>query len=117
MLPAITLLKIAPSSFRAASSGPATVSKRKGGVGAPVSYSLSVAGNVTFTVERRKGKAYTKVGTFSNAATAAGATGFVFTGRVGARKLAVGNYRLSAVLTTAAQTRSATVQLPFKIRR
>jgi hypothetical protein len=41
----------------------------------------------------------------------------VFLGRLGKSKLAVGTYRLDAVLTTAAKKRSATVQQTFKIVR
>lgn len=113
--PAVRLFKIGPSSFRAAASGPVTASVRKGRVGARVSYSLTVAGTVALTVQRRQGKRYVTVGAFTKAATKAGAVGFVFRGRVGKRKLAVGAYRLSAQLTTAAKRRSATVSTTFTI--
>ncbi len=113
--PAVRLFKIAPSSFRAASSGAVTASARRAPVGGRVSYSLSVAGTVTFTVQGRKGKRYVMVGTFTKTAKKAGAVHFVFRGRVGTRTLAVGTYRLTARLMTTAKKRSATVQQTFKI--
>ncbi len=115
--PTVRLLKIAPSSFRAAGSGPVIASVLKGHVGARVSYSLNAPGTVTFTIKQRKGKRYVNLGTFTKTATKAGAVRFVFRGRVGNRKLAVGTYRLSALLTTAAKNRSAAVQQTFKIVR
>ena len=82
-----------------------------------MTYSVTVPGKVTFTVQRRKGTRYVKVGTFTRSAAKAGAVRFVFRGRAGRRKLAVGTYRLSAVLTTAAGQKSATVRKAFKIKR
>ena len=62
-----------------------------------MTYSVTVPGKVTFTVQRRKGTRYVKVGTFTRSAAKSGAVRFVFRGRAGRRKLAVGTYRLSAV--------------------
>ena len=58
---------------------------------------------MTFTVQRRRGKRYLTVGTFTKTAAKAGAVRFVFRGRVGRSRLAVGSYRLSARLTTTAR--------------
>jgi hypothetical protein len=112
-------LKLSPSSFRAAKSGGAVASakkKSKGPVGTTVTYSLSVAGKVDFTVEqltagRRVGKKCVKQtpankgkkqcdlakplkGDFSGTG-AAGQNRFKFTGRLGSKALKAGRYRLA----------------------
>jgi hypothetical protein len=120
-LPAAQLqsLKVAPSSFRAAKSGGAVVSakgkKAKGPIGTKVTYSLSGAGTVDFTVEQlttgrkaggrcvkqtpaNKGKkkcdlAKKLKGGFS-ATGATGQNGFKFSGRIGKKALKEGRYRL-----------------------
>jgi hypothetical protein len=112
-------LKLSPTSFRAAKSGAAVASakkKSKGPVGTTVTYSLSLAGKVDFTVEqlttgRKVGKKCVKQtpankgkkkcdltkrlkGGFSET----GATGqnrFKFTGRLGSKALKPGRYRLA----------------------
>ena len=116
-LPAVERLKIEPSSFVAAASGPVSSPVGSSRVGARVSYSLNVAGTVTFTVQRRKAKRYVTLGTFTKTAATAGAVRFVFRGRVGKNKLAVGSYRLSAQLTNTAKQPSATVRRTFTIVR
>jgi hypothetical protein len=115
--PAVQLFKVAPSAFRAAPSGPVMAPVRKGRIGALVSYSLTDAGKVTFTVQKRTRKRYATVGTFTKPAATAGAVRFVFRGRVGKKKLAPGTYRLGARLTTATKVSSATVWQSFKIVR
>ena len=115
--PAVRLLKIAPSSFLAASSGPVTAPARKGRVGARVSYLLTAPGKVTFTVRRRKDSRYVTVGTFSRTATKAGTVAFVFRGRIANRKLTPGTYRVNAQLETVTGKRSAIVRTTFKIVR
>jgi hypothetical protein len=112
-------LKLSPSSFRAASSGGAVASAKKrskGPVGTTVTYSLSLAGPVDFTVEqlttgRRVGKRCVKQtpankgkkkcdlakplkGGFSDVG-AAGQNRFKFTGRLGSKALKPGRYRLA----------------------
>ncbi len=112
-------LKLSPSSFRAAKSGGAVASakkKPKGPVGTTVTYSLSLAGKVDFSVEqlttgRKVGKKCVKQtsankgkkkcdlakplkGGFSEAG-AAGQNRFKFTGRLGSKALKPGRYRLS----------------------
>jgi hypothetical protein len=111
-------LKLSPTSFRAAKSGGAVVSakkKSKGPVGTKVTYSLSLAGKVDFTVEqlttgRKVGKKCVKQtpankgkkkcdlakrlgGGFSETG-AAGQNGFKFSGRLGSKALKPGRYRL-----------------------
>jgi hypothetical protein len=111
-------LKLSPTSFRAAKSGGAVVSakkKSKGPVGTNVTYSLSLAGKVDFTVEqlttgRKVGKKCVKQtpankgkkkcdlakrlsGGFSETG-AAGQNGFKFSGRLGSKALKPGRYRL-----------------------
>ena len=115
--PAVQLFKVAPPAFLAAPSGPVMSPVRKGRIGARVSYSLTDAGTVTFTIQKRTGKRYATVGTFTKTAAKAGAVRFVFRGRVGKKKLAAGTYRLGARLTTAAKVSSATVWQNFKIVR
>ncbi len=112
-------LKLSPTSFRAAKSGGAVASakkKPKGPVGTTVTYSLSLAGKVDFSVEqlttgRKVGKKCVKQtaankgkkkcdlakplkGGFSETG-AAGQNRFKFTGRLGSRALKPGRYRLA----------------------
>ncbi len=111
--PGVTGFDLARAAFRAAARGGSVRAAAK--VGTKVSYSLSAAGTVGFTVERRG--AGRKVGgkcrkrTSANAARkrcdlrlkgsfkhqgAAGPNSFVFTGRLKGRKLAPGRYNLVA---------------------
>jgi hypothetical protein len=112
-------LKVSPTSFRAAKSGGAVASakkKSKGPVGTKVTYSLSLAGKVDFTVEqlttgRKVGKKCVKQtpankgkkkcdlakrlkAGFSETG-AAGQNRFKFTGRLGSKALKPGRYRLA----------------------
>jgi hypothetical protein len=113
----IQSLKLAPKTFRAAPKGSAIIGrKKKAPVGTTVTYSLSAAGSVQFTVERktvgRKGKGKCVKKTRANAAKkhcalfkpvkgSFSATGvaaqnrFTFSGRVGNRPLKPGAYRLT----------------------
>jgi 6-phosphogluconolactonase (cycloisomerase 2 family) len=117
----ISRLRVSPSAFPAAPSGPTLrTSKRK--VGAIVSYRDSQAARTTFTVQRRapgrrqghrcvkprkrnrRGKPCTRfvsVGSFRHK-DVAGTNRFRFTGRVRRHKLAPGRYRLRAIPRTAA---------------
>jgi hypothetical protein len=112
-------LKLSRSSFRAAKSGSAVASakrKAKGPVGTTVTYSLSLAGDVDFTVEQllagrsvgkkcvkqtraNKGKKKCDLakplrGGFTDAG-ASGQNTFKFTGRLGSSALKPGRYRLA----------------------
>jgi hypothetical protein len=106
--PVVRGLKVVPSRFAAAPSGPVTTSGRTGRVGGRVSYSQSVAGKITFTVQRQRGRRFVTVGSFIRTSPKAGAVTFVFRGRLAKGKLAAGTYRLSGVLRTAAGKRSPT---------
>ncbi len=135
--------QISPSSFRAASSGPsATASKynkKAHKLGTKVTYTLSIAASVRFTVQqtfpgRRTGKgtkgrcvAQTKnnrtaprcrrvltlKGSFTQAGNA-GTNSFRFTGRINGKKLNPGTYTLLATPTAngkSAQSTSATFRV------
>jgi len=122
--PVLSALSLTPAAFRAASSGP-TVSAVGG---TKVTYRLSEAATVKFSVERavpgeRQGRRcvkpsaslpatakrctrYLAKGSFSDRGSA-GANSLRFSGRLGAKALAPGRYRLSAEARDAAGTRSA----------
>ena len=117
--PEIRLLSLKPSAFRAVNTGGAIISARrkakKAPVGGTVSYDLSIAATVDFTVERalagrkvkgkcrkatpsnrKRGKCvrYKPVkGGFSHSGTA-GPNRFRFSGRLGSKALRPGRYRL-----------------------
>jgi hypothetical protein len=111
--PVLTALDLARAAFRAAGRGPSVRAAAK--VGTSVSYSLSAAAAVRFTVERRgagrKLRGKCRKPTRANAARkrcnlrlkgsftyqgAAGANSFEFTGRLRNRKLKPGRYNLVA---------------------
>ena len=105
-------LRMPASAFAAATSGP---SVRRTGRGARVTYSLSEAAMVTFTV--RDAKTGRRLpGSFTHAGRA-GNNAFVFTGRLRGRALRAGTYRLVAVATDAAGQRSASRSTRFAIKR
>jgi hypothetical protein len=111
----IQSLALAPSSFRTAKSGEATVSVAKAPIGTTVTYSLSAAAKTEFTVERKttgrksgkscvkqtkSNKSKTKCallkpirGSFTDSG-AAGLNTFKFTGRIAGKALAPGRYEL-----------------------
>jgi hypothetical protein len=114
----IQSLSLAPHKFRAAGAGEAIISaakKAKAPIGATVTYSLSTAATVTFSVERRLpgrklGKRCVKQtkanrtkrkcsrfkpvkGSFTHSGQA-GAKSFKFSGRIGGKGLKPGSYRL-----------------------
>ena len=122
--PALSGLRVAPSAFRAARSGPSTRAVTARGSGTRVSYRLDMAAAVRFTVQRvrpgrRRGTGRSArcvaLSRFNRKATTctrylpvkgsitrrsrAGANGFYFTGRLAGRKLARGSYRLLATPT------------------
>ncbi len=111
--PAVTGLDLARAAFRAAGRGGSVRAAAK--VGTKVGYTLSAAGTVGFTVERRgagrKAGGKCRKRTRANAGRkrcdlrlkgsfkhqgAAGANSFVFTGRLKGRKLKPGRYNLVA---------------------
>lgn len=135
--PAIKSLKVTPSSFRAASSGPTIASARKPATGARITYSDTLAASTTFAVlrgvpgvrsgkscvappRRRKGHLKPKtctrlleVASFSHLDTA-GANSLRFSGRVHGHKLSAGRYTLRATPSLAGR-RGATASATFTI--
>jgi hypothetical protein len=134
--PVISGLRVSPSTFRAASSGPSVgsaSSTRRG----RVTYSLNIAARVRFTVERstrgrrvggrcleatraRRSRPsctrWVRVrGSFSRD-RAAGADSFNFTGRMDGRRLSPASYRLVATPTAGAVT-GAAASARFRISR
>lgn len=134
----VSRLTVSPTTFRAARSGPSARSgKPENGIGTEVSITANVAASMRFTVERRTtgrrstGKCvattarnrrakpctrYVRVaGSFTRAAKS-GANSFVFTGRIGGRRLAPARYRLVAAATVAGRT-SAQIRTAFRVKR
>jgi hypothetical protein len=126
--PAITSLAVKPTAFRAANIGGAVASARKrpkAPVSAKVTYGLSAAATVTFTVARKgvgrkvggkcvkqtkANKAKRKCtllkpvpGSFTHAG-AAGANTFKFSGRIGRSSLRPGSYVLEATVGTSSKS-------------
>jgi hypothetical protein len=100
------------SVFRAASRGPSVSAVA---VGTELRYKLSEAATVRFRVQRLTSGRYVRLrGGFTHAGKA-GANRFKFTGRLGARKLKPGRYRLVQVAVDAAGNRSATKRVRFRI--
>ena len=118
--PKLRSLRLAPTAFPAASSGPSSRtagSKRPPSTGTIVSFTLDLAGAVTYRVARvrdgrrvggrcaaptrtsRRAKRCTRLvavrGSFTRSA-GRGRSSFRFTGRIGGRKLAPGSYQLQA---------------------
>jgi hypothetical protein len=132
--PVLSALKLSPKKLRAAKKG-ASIAKTKA-TSSNVSYSLSEAGVVTFTVERstkgkRSGSKCVKAkksnkkaknctrwtlqkGSFTHTSVA-GANKFKFTGRLKNKGLKAGTYRLIGVATDAAGNRSIAARGSFKI--
>lgn len=79
-------------------------------------YRLSEAARVVFTIERRKGKRFVRVGRFAVRAKA-GANTKRFSGRIGRRALTPGRCRAVLVATDAAGNRSKARRLTFRIVR
>ena len=129
-------IALGASTFAAAGSGGSIA--RRAPIGTKVTYRLSEAATVTFTVERptagrkvgrrcvapnrsnrRKPRCtrYVAVrGSFTHRGRA-GSNSFKFTGRVGGRKLSPGSYQLVAVAKDAAGNRSAQKRANFRIVR
>jgi hypothetical protein len=115
--PALSGLTIRPRRF--ATSGRAGgASSRKHRGGATVSYRLSVAATVTFTVERRvKGHKRGKRNLPGSLILAGkqGSNSFRFSGRIGKKKLGPGRYRLVAKPTDVLTGDGALVRASFRV--
>lgn len=135
--PALSGLKLRPRAFRPRRSG-ASVSaaaRRRAKPGTRVSFTLSEAASVRFTVERltkgrraggkckarrRRGKRCTIAKTLRGSFTVTGVQGansIKFSGRLNGRKLKPGDYRLVATPTDAVGNAGTAVRARFKIRR
>ncbi len=117
--PVASLLAATPSTFRAV--GPARRAARRRPKGTRISYALDEAASVRFTARRavrRRGRTlYRRVrGSLTHAGQTGGNT-FRFSGRLGARKLRPGRYRLAAVPTDAAGNAGAAVRATFRVVR
>jgi 6-phosphogluconolactonase len=134
--PNLSSLKLGPSAFRAAGSGPSAAAAKR--TGTRVSYTTSEGGVTTFTVERatqgrrsgrrcvkptkrnRKARRCTRYvlqkGSFNHTDTA-GANTLRFTGRLRNRKLKPASYRLVATPTDAVGNKGKAVRKPFRIVR
>ena len=133
--PSLSLSAIAPSTFRAASSG-ASASVRRAPIGAKVFYRLSETATVTFSVERatvgrkvgrrcvRRTRANSRRrhctryvalrGSFKKVG-GAGLNSLRFSGRMNGRKLSPGYYKLVAVAHDGSGNGSKTRRLGFRI--
>jgi hypothetical protein len=105
---ALSALRISPSRFKAASKG-ATFARTK--TGAKVTYRLSAAGKVKFTVlraKRSKGRTrWVKVGKTISRTGKAGANTLRFSGRVRGKKLKPARYRLQSLDPSGATKRAS----------
>jgi hypothetical protein len=119
--PDLTELKLSSKKFRAAGGATAGASAKKPPVGAKVSYRLSEAAQVKFTVRPKKGKARksaAKGATRKGSLTKSGKSGtnsFKFNGKLKGRPLAPGKYTLEAVATDADGNRSKPRTVAFTV--
>ena len=132
--PLLSAFSLSPTRFRAASGGPSIAAR----IGGKASYRLSEPAAVRFRVERarpgrrvrgrcvkpkrsnRRAKRCTRYVTLRGAFTHRGKKGkntFTFRGRLRARKLAPGRYRLRAVATDPAKNKSRPKRSRFRIVR
>jgi hypothetical protein len=135
--PQITSLRLSRKTFRAAPSGPAFLAARAG-VGAILSFKLSEAGSVRFTIDRstagravhgkcvkpissnrgrRRCTRWVAVKGRFTVRGSRGANRITLRGRIGGKKLGPGSYRLNARETDRAANRSPTKRTAFKIVR
>jgi Domain of unknown function (DUF5122) beta-propeller len=113
--PIISALKITPAAFRAAPKGATTAAKkRKVRVGGKVTYRVSIASTVTFTVTQKKGRKTKTLGAFKLKGKQ-GNNKFTFRGRLKKKALKAGKYRLVAKATAASGLKSVAVARTFKI--
>jgi len=132
--PLLSALSLSPTRFRAAGKGPSIAAR----VGSRVSYRLTEPAAVSFKVERalpgrrvrgrcvkpkrsnRRAKRCTRYQTLRGGFTHRGKAGrnrFTFRGRLRARKLRPGRYRLRAVATDPAANKSRPKRSRFRIVR
>ena len=112
--PRLSRVRLAPRSFAVAG---ARTSRKGRRTGTTVSWSLDRAATLRLTVQKRaaKGKRWRTVGTLRRTARQGVGT-LRFTGRLGGRALATGQYRL-VVAATAGSLTSSTKTVGFKVVR
>ena len=138
--PRLRSLRLAPTTFRTAASGPsarATPRKRPPSTGTVVSFTIDVAGAITYRVARVRGgrrvggrcaaptrsnrratrctRFVALSGSFTRSARS-GRNSFRFTGRIGGRRLAPGSYQLRAS-PRAGGRNGTTVRASFRVVR
>jgi hypothetical protein len=113
--PTIDTLKVTPKKFTPKGSKKPHAAAKKKKKKATISFNLSKASNVNFTVKRIKPKKPKKAAkTFTQTLTA-GAQAVKFTGRFNNKALPPGKYSLTAVATDTGGRVSAPVSTKFKI--
>ena len=110
--PRLSSLKLSPSTFRALSKGGSVVTRR----GTRVSYRVTEAAQVKFTVERRRGSRYRAVTGSFTVSGKSGSNAVRFSGRLRGKRLPAARYRLVARATDTAGNRSGNVRKSFRIR-
>ena len=107
-------LRLRPVAFRPAlRGGPVASAARRG---TRVSYRLSTAGTVRFTVQRKlRGRWKRQAGSFKRRSRKAGGVSFRFTGRLAKRALSPGRYRLVAKPRSKTAQVGKTVRAAFRI--
>jgi hypothetical protein len=134
--PTLGGLTFSSTVFAAAKSGASTAKAKKATIGTKVSFSLSEASSVKFTVQRktkgrkvghkcktkthsnRRKKACTLYKSVKGSFSVAGKVGknsFTFRGRIGGKALKPGSYRLNGTATDLAKNASVPKQKGFKI--
>ena len=134
--PTGSAIKFDPTSFVPdAATPPGSIARTDAKRGTTVSYKLSEAANIVFSVQRKlagrkqgkkcvakrkRGKRCTALklvkGSFSRASSA-GTNSFHFSGYLSGKKLRPGSYRMSAVPTDAAGNKGAVFKGTFNVRR
>jgi hypothetical protein len=131
--PAITGLKVTPATFRVSAKRTAiSARKKKAPKGTKIKFTLSEAAKVSLKIQRkstghRKGSKclakrrtgkrctlYKTKGTLRRNGRA-GANSVAFSGRIGARKLAKGRYRITVTATDAAGNKARPRTVTFKV--
>lgn len=135
--PTISSLKLSPSTFVASTRGASITTAKKPAT--TISYRVSEAATVVFTVQRRaagrrSGRACVKAtkrlrrhrtctrylavkGSFARVVRAKGADRLRFTGRLGGHTLRAGHYRLRLVATDRAKNHSVAATARFTVKR
>lgn len=113
LAPRLWGLSFSPKAFEAAGGGPSA--KAAAATGTRVSFQSSEAARVKFSVQRRTKRRWVRVpGSFTRQA-GAGPNSFIFSGRVGGKRLSAGSYKLLAKATDPSGKRSKQVRRSFRV--